>query len=1208
MLETINRFCCRFPWLVFLAAALVTVFMAQQIREKAYFEADMVKFLPTDMPAVKSDDYSKKNFNIQDTMLIGVEKKEGSVLEPEVLRAMEQIILELKGLKAPKTFDSVLKGETVTLTQRVGIDPDGIRSIANLEDAILDQSTQSVVSGSVIEKLKKDAGIESPPGKEERLPKSDADLRKIIPGLKERVMQDRTFRNNLLSTDFHAATISVDTLRKQDYKRRYALLELSTAIDPDALTRRFKGGDSTFGFEIYDQTLDGNEINREYIETHSRRVREDLHSYLVETLQPVFPDEPQLEQLLNKRFDTESFEAVMRYVERNDFFMHPDIGTGRSFTDGLYEFMLEEIDPYSRENLEFQIHDVQDMVDMAEIYYLTRDILAKHRPDGVNTYVAGTPVVIGVFSQMMNADMQRLIPIALAVVVVILILSFRSLMGVFIPFITVSLAVVWTLGIMAMLAIPFTVSTSGLPIVILAVGTAYGIHLINRYYEDVRTGRDKFTIVQTSIKHVGGAIVMAAVTTIAGFSSLATTSLTAIKHFGQFSAVGVLIALLLTLTLTPAMLVLWRLPRASRMQKDTSTGQSGMIAPLMHRWSRFVIRHQTAVLFVFLAVIGIAIFLMRSNHFEGSMMSNFKEDNVIFKSDRFLNKHLTGTTDVNLIFSYRDQIHLESTDAQQQLTERVVRFVEVSENLPLDPQHASRDLLLALSESLQQSVQTLPESTDKLLSDIALLEDILNEEYRVFSETQATATSESQTGTTSQQDMEALTELDSTDSLESLAESESSESLESLAEPEADTLDELADLGDGGLESLADTAPSSFGEAAYASLSEDQLTGIKDIHARLNREEGAWQRTADAVVRLRSVKSSAEGKEWVKRFNLLKDYLAVDVKQPIVLHKLERLYQFLSEMESPQVEIEGDIYKPTGLIVTPVDYVRRFYKVFYHNDDPAYDRLPDVDRDGFTDKTLTDRSIIGVVLNQALSADRDGFEMLVTPDLTEFQVKIMMRDGSSTTLDSYVSKTMGKVRELFPEDDPYIGTIRTGGGSFTTMQIATLIGSSQLRSIALSFLFVFIVTFFIFRSFVGGLYSLIPLLFTVLLNFGFLAILGGEITMSTMLVASVAIGIGVDYTIHLLERLKIQLRLGDTLEEAYVNTITTSGRAILVNATAVAAGFLVFLASTFDSQIMLGTLVAATMLFSSLGALTLLPAVILKTNPSFLAKLSQASD
>jgi hypothetical protein len=1150
--------------------ALVTVFMAQQIREKAYFEADLIKFLPTDLPAVKSDDYSKKNFNTQDTVLIGIEKQAGTVLDLDVLRSMEAIVLELKDLKASKTFDSRLKGQVVTLEQPVGIDPDAISSLANLEDAVLDKTTGSVVSGSVIEKLKKDFGIAFKPGEGERLPERDEDLAAILPGLKERIMRDRMFRGNILSEDLHAATIRASVLRKQTLMRRYAILELSTAIDPARLTARFQGKDSTFPFTIHGQKIGSVTIDDSYIGQHSAEVRKDLKRFLANRFKPALADEPELKALLGNDLSAASFQAIMQFLERNNFFMHPDLGTWQSFMNDLYEFMLTEIDPFSRENLEFQLHNVEDIVDMVEVYYLTTDLLQKHQAQGVKSYVAGSPVVIGVFSQMMSKDMTMLIPIAIGVVVVILILSFRSVMGVLFPLVTVLLSVIWTLGIMAISKVPFTISTSGLPIIILAVGTAYGIHLLNRYYEDAQTLTDKNAIVQKSVKSVGVAIVMAAITTIAGFTSNTTTSLTTIRQFGIFSAVGVIVALFLTLTLTPAMLVVWKLPK-KRVRSTHSTESGSGITPLMFRLSRLVIRHPVAVLAFFGVIVLASLVLMKNLHFEGSMMSNFKKDNVIFQSDRFLNKNLTGTTDINLIFTFRDQINLENPQTIRSLREKIDGFVQAAGSLPLAKSEPATELLSQIGKMLQSTGAGLPQTQQTLLSQLQLVRDIFNEEFRA-----------------------AVTDSGSTVA-NTTTPAVASDDLEALADSGTDDLEGLSDLADS-----APEIPQSG--AAFAFLAADQLAGVKDIHRRLGLPEETWDSTASGVITLRSLQSEPVSVPMVKSFNRLNDFLVVDIKQPLVLHKLEKLYETMTGMESPQVIIEGKTYKPSGLIVTPVDFVRKFYKVFYHDDNPAFDRLPDVERDGFTDGTLTDRSIIGVVLNQALSADRDGFEAMITPDLKEFQVKVMIRGSSSKTLNAYVDQTMQEIGTLFPKDDPYIETIRTGGGSFTSMQISNLIGSSQIKSIALSFLFVFVVTFFIFRSLGGGLYSLIPLLFTVILNFGLLAIMGGEITMATMMVASIAIGTGVDYTIHFLERLKIQLREGDDLQQAYTMTVTTSGKAILVNATAVAAGFLVFLFSAFNSQIMLGILVAATMLFSSVGALILLPVIILKLKPDFLLK------
>lgn len=1237
MLERISRFCCRYPWLIFVITGIITVLMVQQILLNARFEADLIKFLPTDMPAVKSDDYSRKNFNTQDTLLIGIGKENGTVLEPDVLRSMERIVHGLKNLTATKTFYSKLKGETVTLEQPVGIDSDSVSSIANLEDAILDPETGSVVSGSVVKNLKKKMGIPLKEGQEAALPESDEDLARIIPALKERVLNDRTFRGNILSEDLKAATIRASTIRKQDYKRRYVLLELSTAIDESRLKSRFQGNDTTFPFRIYQSTIDGIKVDDDYIRQHASGIRSETREYLIEILEDVFDDEPKLANLLAQPLTPDSLRQVLQHIERNDFFMNPDVGTWLNFYDGLYDFTLEAIDPFSRENLEFQIHNVKDIVEMTEVYYLSQDLLEANLPKGANGYIAGSPVVIGVFSEMMSGDMQFLVPIAIGVVLLILVLSFRSLRGVLIPLITVVLAVVWTLGLMALVGVPFTIATSGLPIVLLAVGTAYGIHFLNRYYEDTQYTNDRYEIIQRSMRHVGGAIFMAAVTTVAGFSSLATTSLTAIQHFGQFSAVGVILALVLTITLTPAMLVLWRLPKRNPLAQQKSEGELGIVNSFMLRWSQCVNRWTGAVLAVFVLAMVASLYLMRNNYFEGALMSNFREDNILYQSDRFLNKYLTGTTDINLVFSFRDQVNIEKAQTRETFESRIDTFTSSLDQLT-DGNPAVSEFSRELTRPLNESLQGLPGTFEQVLDHITLIRNVLNEEYMVFAEESGNMeTTDMSTqdfpdggepGEMESGDLEALsdegleslsdgglesladdeTEIVSDGGLESLAddslESLSETGLESLAEG-SDDLSGLADTDD--LAGLADDAGLSATdprENAFSSLSDVQIAGLKEIHERLGKPADSWKESARSIIALRKLKTTEGGQQMVHDFNLLSDFLAVDIKQPIVLHKLERLYHYLKALETPKVVIQDKEYKPSGMIVTPVDFVRKFYKVFYHNDDPAYNRLPNVETDGFEDRTLTDRSIIGVVLNQALNASRDDFEAMITPDLKEFQVKIMIRDGSTLTIDSYLDQAMAEINRLFPENDPYIATIRTGGGAFTGTQISKLIGSSQMKSIALSFLLVFIVTFFIFRSVAGGLFSLIPLFFTVILNFGFLAVIGnGEITMSTMLVASVAIGIGIDYTIHFLERLKIQLRQGEPLDQAYSTTVMTTGKAILVNAAAVAAGFLVFLFSRFNTQMMLGILVAATMAFSSLGALTLLPAVILKTKPGFLKKV-----
>jgi hypothetical protein len=191
---------------------------------------------------------------------------------------------------------------------------------------------------------------------------------------------------------------------------------------------------------------------------------------------------------------------------------------------------------------------------------------------------------------------------------------------------------------------------------------------------------------------------------------------------------------------------------------------------------------------------------------------------------------------------------------------------------------------------------------------------------------------------------------------------------------------------------------------------------------------------------------------------------------------------------------------------------------------------------------------------------------------------------------------------MFGDSDPYVRDIKLAGRSPRAMEVTRGISDSQAINLATAVVLVGLICMWMFRSISGGLYSMVPLGVTILVNFAFIRVAGFAITVSVMLVASIAIGTGVDYTLHFLERFKIQIGKGDDFVKAYLNTVHTSGKAIFYNAASVALGFSVLLASEFKGNIQMGLLMAGTMVVSSLAALTTLPAMLLWLKPKFVAK------
>ncbi len=104
---------------------------------------------------------------------------------------------------------------------------------------------------------------------------------------------------------------------------------------------------------------------------------------------------------------------------------------------------------------------------------------------------------------------------------------------------------------------------------------------------------------------------------------------------------------------------------------------------------------------------------------------------------------------------------------------------------------------------------------------------------------------------------------------------------------------------------------------------------------------------------------------------------------------------------------------------------------------------------------------------------------------------------------------------------------------------------------------------------------------------------GIPLNIATVLVASIAMGIGIDYSIHVITHFDDSLQKGATISQALNDTITISGKAIIINVISVSAGFLVLLFSEMVPLQYFGLLICLSMVGSGLSALTFLPVILI---------------
>jgi predicted RND superfamily exporter protein len=171
-----------------------------------------------------------------------------------------------------------------------------------------------------------------------------------------------------------------------------------------------------------------------------------------------------------------------------------------------------------------------------------------------------------------------------------------------------------------------------------------------------------------------------------------------------------------------------------------------------------------------------------------------------------------------------------------------------------------------------------------------------------------------------------------------------------------------------------------------------------------------------------------------------------------------------------------------------------------------------------------------------------------------------------------------------------------------------LIVQSQMISVLISIICVFIIVAVSNRSFAAGVIGVAPLSISVLINFAVMGFAGIKLNLGTAMVASVSVGIGIDYSIHYLEAFKREYRLSGGADDFLWRSFNNSGKAIIINAVSVGAGFAVLLLSRFNMLVDLGLLIAITMFSSALVSLTVLPVLLVIVKPGFIDKRSECRD
>lgn len=310
------------------------------------------------------------------------------------------------------------------------------------------------------------------------------------------------------------------------------------------------------------------------------------------------------------------------------------------------------------------IAKVEPGADRYRLLEQTRSLIAGESSGEDSVYLSGSALAQAVLGQATARDLARLIPAVIAVLGVMLFLSFRHPAPALLSLTEIGVSLVWMAGLMGLTGQPVFVTTLVLPVVLIAVGVSDDVYALGHFFNEAARGEHSTTeeTIVAAFSSAARPVGMTAVSTVVGLLSMAAVSLNPLRVFGLFGSAAIVFSTLFTFSLLPALLALvkphirWKGNRAVALGGRPATSA-------LHLLTGRASPRRVAVCALLVAVC--AAFATTRLRVDDSWIRNLPGDSDIVRGDRFFNEKMAGTTALELMV---DATHREWFNSREGLS------------------------------------------------------------------------------------------------------------------------------------------------------------------------------------------------------------------------------------------------------------------------------------------------------------------------------------------------------------------------------------------------------------------------------------------------------------------------------------------------------------------------------------------------------------
>jgi predicted RND superfamily exporter protein len=770
----------------------------------------------------------------------------------------------------------------------------------------------------------------------------------------------------------------------------------------------------------------------------------------------------------------------------------------------------------------------------------------------VKVYYGGAPFINAYIMTGTQRDIKRLSPWVALAVLVIIFTSFRSFWAALLAVAALLLGLVITLGVMPVIGKPMDLVTTSLPMILASIGSAYGIHILARYFRILSLKKEIFRAdaMRETLKEVGTPVIMAGATTMVGFASFLVMDIRPLRDFGFIMAIGVAVTMVLSIIFIGAVMNRVSLGRPGK-------GESGdMMGQIISGIARKIASYPKIMVILMAAVCVTSFYYLLKITTETSTASYFPKGSEPIEADDFMVNRFGGSLFL--------QLYVEGDIKSPLVLKEMQKLEDYVSRLDGVTDVRSVTLAVARARAAMTGVEQIPPNRDQVASLSYLVEDDPAVHMLVDKDWEAALTQVRVRGYDTRKAREVSdriwryirTKLDTRilsvslaalhgrgadAALRAQAREETAQrirfDLERVLHRKFDPADVRASVNEvlgPGLNACTDEMKAMIGETLKRDIVDDELIYID--------ESMNWD---DLVAGVCSQCASGKLNE-EPMYRLLYDFAAPEEKD--------------AEREAvSRLKAEGRIGAVTGF-----------------------------------------RKGVRLVLTSVEDARVKALATAILEPLTgslaaENQARYRKLQGRVIQYLDWVSKgevVTGKSKGIPPDtvEDSRMIKVEVTGYPFLYQKMNESVLRNQIKASSVALIIIFVLVAILFKSLFIAAISMFPAVITLGLIFGSLGFTGVPMDMGVSMVSNIVLGAAVDYPIHFFWKYREVVTQG--FDRAMLETMKTTGKAIALNTIEVMAGFGLLLFAVIIPVKKSGCLISLTLFVSGAATLFLMPVFI----------------